>query len=409
MKKFLSFTLVIIILSGVLALPSFAQRTNVSVDALRFTKRPEFDGVLSEAEWGPMTISVKGSEAATMEDDSVNEFNTYTEFETEAMKDLLGFDLWLRWDDDYFYMGAIVHDPDGLCCPYGGKDLWNGDILQTRIDPYGPSSVMTTFIKDWNYLTDPWTSEYIDFGEAMLPDAPAALNPDANLAWREPTRIINSAFGLVKGLFPQGYNGIEDVIMKDTDVAIAVVNTGDGENTFTCDITYEIAIPWKTIVCKMLYRLGYEVKEGNVLGITVGTINSLGVNYNAFLQWGSGIFGGQFKHAPRTVGGSNAVTLSGEEVTPADEFPVYTEPVTTEFVPQETEVTSAVTAADIERKVGGPVDIDVDGGPSVGTIISIAACAVAVAGIIVFAVVASKKKGKNGDKAKKDDTSDKAE
>lgn len=391
MKKILTIALAVVMLAATFAVPAFAQQTNVSVEAAKFTKAPEFDGVISEEEWGPITITVKGSEAATKEDEEVNQFNTYMEFETEDIKEAMSYDLWLRWDADYFYIGAFVRDPDGFSCPNGGENIWNGDTLQTRIDPWGPGSAMLKKNPDWNYLNDAW-----DF---------AKMNFDGNekKAWLNPDKIINAGFGLVKGLQPQAFDMCTGVgaVMEGTDVAIATVDTGDGENTFTCETTYEIRIPWTTI-CRDCADSGFTVAEGSVLGMTLGVLNSNGANFNALLTWGSGIFGGQAKNARKTCGGSNAVTLAATEVAPADSFPKATEEVTTEEVTeapaqtQKTDDKSDATEA-ATKKDAGPVDIDVDKGGdglSTGAIIGIIAAAVVVVAVIVIAVVASKKKKK---------------
>jgi len=384
MKKILSVALASVLLAGSLVIPTSAAQSNVDADALKFTAQPTFDGVISEEEWGPITVTVKGSEAATKEDEGVNAFNTYMEFEEEYVQTGMEFDLWLRWDADYFYIGALVRDPDGFSCPDGGANIWNGDCLQTRIDPWGPSSAMLKKNPDFNYKIDEYAAATMNF------------ESNAKKAWLNADQIINAGFGLVKGLTPQAFDMQAEQLMTDTICAINKVDKGDMVDTFNCETTYEIAIPWATIGIE---KNNLTATEGTVLGMSLVMLNSSGASMNAFLTWGSGICGGQAKNARKTAGGSNAVTLSATEVTPAAEYSklaedtteVVTEAATTAKAEAKTE--ASTTAA--EKKDNGPTDYnDVDNSTTIPVWVWIVAAVVVVA-VIVIIVVASKKKKKN--------------
>lgn len=157
---------------------------------------------------------------------------------------------------------------------------------------------------DFNYKTDEWNTKR-DYEK----------NP--KLAWRNPANIINAGFGLVRGISKEAYDMESQKPMNDTLFGVRTVEKGDGVDTFNCENTYEIAIPWTTILANYP---DFKVEANVLLGMSAGVLNSNGADINSLLAWGSGIFGGQAKNARRTSGGSNAVTLSAEIVTPAAEY-----------------------------------------------------------------------------------------
>lgn len=396
MKKIISVVLACVLLSAMFVMPLSAAQSNVDVSALKFTKQPTFDGVISEEEWGAKTVTVKGSEAATNDDEEVNEFNTYMYFETEDVQEGMSYDLWLRWDAEYFYVAAVVHDPDGFSLPKGGDDIWNGDCLQMRVDPKGPNSIMVE--KDPSY--DYKTTEY-DYVKCNF-------SSDGARAWADAKNIINAGFGLVKKTTPQAYDMEKDVYMTETGtkVAINTIDTGDGEEVLTCETSYEVAIPWATI------GKDFQPAEETILGMSLVVLNSCGANFNAYLTWGSGICGGQAKDARKTCGGSNAVTLSADTVTPADSYAVATEEVTETEAPVTTEAPAAnngasTTKAPTTTKApDGPNDfggVKGEGFP-VWAIILIIVAAVVVVAVVVIVVVKKK-----GGKADAKDDADKGE
>ena len=161
MKKIISALLVCLFLVSLAVVPSFAKQSNVTVEAPKFTTAPTIDGVLSEDEWGAISVTVKASEAQNKDNKSegVNEYNTYFGLVGDAIVDPdfvenAYYDLWLRYDDDYFYVAVRVNDCDGgHSAPYQGDSVWNDDAVQLRIDPQGPNSKMKEDDPSYDYTT----------------------------------------------------------------------------------------------------------------------------------------------------------------------------------------------------------------------------------------------------------------
>lgn len=381
MKKIISVILACIMLSALFVMPTSAAQSNVDVSALKFTKQPTIDGVISEEEWGAMTFSVKGSEASTNSDESVNEFNTYIEFQDEEVREYFGYDVWLRWDADYFYIGAIVHDPDGHSLPQGGASIWNGDVIQFRIDPSGPNSCMKRADPNYDYKTTAF-----DFNKYIFKD-------DTSRIWVNASKLINAGIGLVNKTSAQAFDmqAEKDMTLDGTLVGITTVDTGDMVDTFYCETVYECAIPWATI--------GATGAENTLLGMTMVGFNSVAGSYNAYLTWGSGLCGSQSRDARKTAGGSNAVTLVADEVTPADTYAVVTTEVETvpDFIITEKADDGASTTKAPETttpKVDNPNDFDdvQNEGFPVWAIVLIVVAVVAVVAVVVIVIVKKKKK-----------------
>ena len=396
MKKFLAFVLCAVMLSAMLAIPAFAARTNVDADALKFASKPTIDGTLSTEEWGEKTVTVKGEEAANKDDkEAPSPTNTYMEFSNEAQLKM-SYDLWLRWDDEYFYIGAIVNDIDGFANTHSKDDIWNGDCLQTRIDPAGPASRMEEKIPGFNYLTDAYV-----FSKGNYKDNGAN-------AWANAKNLINAGFALVNGgKTVQAYDMEAKEIMTDTLCAITTVpNDPNSEEDFGCTTTYEIAIPWKTI------GEDFTPEADKILGMALVVLNGSGSGADSWLTWGTGICGGQCRDAQKTVGGPNAVTLKSDTVTPADTYdktPESTTPDTTTKAPDSTPTTTnAPTTTKAADKVNTPNDmsnIGNDGLPGWAIALIIVGAVVVVA-VVVIIIVAKKKGGAKADEANADDKKD---
>lgn len=120
MKKLLVFTFALIMLLNISVV--FASEPDKR-DALKFTKPPKIDGIISEEEWGPPTVAgiTHGSPAnATARHPEMG----------------LTYDLWLGWDTDNLYVGVKVLD-EALINHNTQASLWDGDALQMEIDPLG--------------------------------------------------------------------------------------------------------------------------------------------------------------------------------------------------------------------------------------------------------------------------------
>ncbi|MBR6917359.1 MAG: hypothetical protein IKN38_04170 [Clostridia bacterium] len=288
------------------------------VDAPYFDVKPKIDGIVSEEEWGYASVFasqayVGSSIVLTEEDDpDYNDYNTFfyrnpgAKSGYDAEKYNMSYTLWLRWDEDYFYIAAKVADPDGHSLKNGKRETWNGDALQFRLDPEGYNGVMGGFPDYYDAELDgkPWSSGDIDDICIGYVEAAGGF-----------TEIWNNA---------EGGEGVGMTEFSGGDALAAVVPVGAlysfDSDTYT---TYEAAIPWHYIdnynheYSDYSYRtpdgaIGREYGMSAVVYNADGTTGDAG--YNAGLAWGSGIINAQQEFYLRTCGGSNLITLSGDVV-----------------------------------------------------------------------------------------------
>lgn len=119
MKKILAIALACVMALS-MAFSMSAGTAAQEVNALYFNEKPTIDGVVTEEEWGEVTVRAdKNNPAFYITDDSVAD--NY-------------FDLWLRWDEDYLYLAVQTPETDGHSLPASGGSLWNGDVIQFRPD-----------------------------------------------------------------------------------------------------------------------------------------------------------------------------------------------------------------------------------------------------------------------------------
>ena len=118
MKRIVSVILAAVIstmlLISLLPLSVFAypnkSMVNDEVDVLHFSTAPNIDGIITTGEWGSPTVSVSTSGAATSSTTTPTIDQWYY---TSGHDKAYSYDLWLRWDTNYFYIGVKVDDPDG--------------------------------------------------------------------------------------------------------------------------------------------------------------------------------------------------------------------------------------------------------------------------------------------------------
>ena len=270
MKKFLALALVALMLAA-LALPMSA-KANETVEALYFDEAPKIDGVIEEDVWGEPTVVSKAGQATTYQ------------MGTDAV--VLEMNIWLRWDKDNFYIGVTSPDKDGQSLQAGEGSNWNGDVIQWRLDPFGPNSS--------GDATAPFSGKSVtnvSFGY-LTNDKKNSVWDHASLA--DPAKI-NAVFADKGGVF-----------------------------------TWEIAMPHAQ-ACAGDASIVKNIKEGFVYGLSLVRLNApTGGTYNAWLTWGDGVCGPQDNDLRC---GSNGVKLSSE---PA---------VVIEVVEEETEAAAAAKDA----------------------------------------------------------------
>ena len=328
MKKIISLMLVSIMLfAGVAAaIPASAVDWIEETDALYFDKKPYIDGYITEAEWGEPTTVIRQSDAVTVKDSDPGYNRFFYKLDTFDDTTLsLEYTLWLRWDENCFYVGVKAKDPDGHSLKNGRYNTWDGDAFRCRIDPEGSNAATfgATFTPDMTPDGKPWSSSGVcdlQFGYCEFAGGFTEAYDFINR--KGMTALSNNPLGACEiGIAPAGYS-------YSTDTANGIT-------------TYEIAIPWAYIEFDLnrgheFYKESYKVKtdaEGNIIQGPKGAIgreygmssvlyNADGASgahhYNALLSWGSGVCTVQENPEYfKTCGGSNAVILSGTKVSEA--------------------------------------------------------------------------------------------
>ena len=334
------------------------------------------DGTVTEAEWGKPLVEVSSEYAASFGGRAPSSENTYFWYNTKGndvakVKEKgMNFKMWMAWDEDYFYIAAVVDDPDSPMATQRGGAIWNGDTLQFMIDPEGPNSIVGG--QGFDPAAEnpfPWKSmergggqwkngglvanigaSYVTEGNLGFPDLydmSTRYDPQRVATWtqEDPPQIdywstnwygyeINWMTNWDEMLATQSApNEIMDTDnLNGAFAAILPVNLGTQTNQ-KWQTTYELAIPW-TLVSgthyefekvgdgeedyeKTLVRVVPDPKAGDEYGISVGLLNGVlgSSNYNAWLTWGSGIFHDQTDGVEFvTAGGSNSMVLSADEL-----------------------------------------------------------------------------------------------
>ena len=330
MKKILSMAIVCIMLAAIVMIPVGAEQTNVDVSALKFAKAPTIDGTLSEDEWGAPTYVIKATEAADKENASegVSDHNTYLSVKADIDGEFIDkfrndfdYNLWLRWDDRYFYVAVQVNDPDGHHATETGGNIWANDAVQLRVDPQGPDSKQAATAADRGETFDWKTTEW-DFAAGTSNSETDAFGGDGNpKVWNNAGKLINAGFALV-GDMPSEYGPVSyDMQAKAAMKGVLFSATTDfdpdaEEDNLSCVTNYEIALPWSVIGGK-LNGDDWKPETDTYLGMSLVVLNSGG---DVWLTWGCGICGAQGYDARETCGGTNAVLVSTEEITPKDGY-----------------------------------------------------------------------------------------
>ncbi|MBQ9940587.1 MAG: hypothetical protein IJO74_03510 [Clostridia bacterium] len=305
MKKLFAMLLVVATVCS-LAFVVSAARPNEEATVLKFTTAPELDGVITEAEWGKPTVHVVLGQATTEYKDARGD---------EEFEDNRWFDLYIRWDDNNYYVGAYM--PDTSHALKGSENaLWNGDCIQMGFDPHGVTATPET-------LQDPWSKDYTNMAFGLVSGEGNTLS---SWCWYGPCAN-------------EPVEGAKYNIKRDSGYT-----------------TYEIAIPWTS--------LGVEsVKAGDVYAATIARVlaEDEDYGYTGWISWGTGILG-KGSTEEQYLCGCNALRLSNVSATdpnaptttttpsaPAEQKPVEEKPAevpaeTPAETPAEAPATAPVTA-----------------------------------------------------------------
>ena len=116
-----------------------------TVEALQFDRLPEIDGKVTTDEWGqPTAAHIKYPENPQTDVADNNDTN-------------VEFTIWFRYTFDGFYVAAQTPDKNPCNKYVHDHNIWNGDALQMRFDPYGCTAdqgLIAASARDSNYSDD---------------------------------------------------------------------------------------------------------------------------------------------------------------------------------------------------------------------------------------------------------------
>lgn len=287
-----------VLLIAALAISASA-KDNTTVKAPKFTTAPVIDGVISTAEWGEPTAYAKvfvgrNDYKYDDEDNVMTSDFCFMDPSRVMYPNDITFDIWLRWDEQFFYIGVVSKDKYGLSTGMHVEeghpkyyDLWDGDALQFAIDAAGANSNGNPS----NPFGDMTSGMFFILGCMDSTGAETVLMNEVN---------YDEAIG--KGAIK--WNG-------------GVWPTFTGEpNTEAGYLTYEVAVPYASF--------GGKIEEGKTtgFGVTVARVsgtpgdavdedgNVIGQDwYENWLSWGDGVMGSTKDQLPEYRCGANSVIL----------------------------------------------------------------------------------------------------
>ncbi|MBO4870272.1 MAG: hypothetical protein J5585_11230 [Clostridia bacterium] len=262
-KVFAILTAAVIALSlcGAVSAAGTEEEAFATVDALQFDVLPDIDGKVSVEEWGQPTVAhIKYPE------------NPQTDICKDDQTDV-EFTIWFRYTFDGFYVAAQVPDTSPCNKYVHDHNIWNGDALQMRFDPYGcteDQGLTPASAREANYSAD--------YQELVF-----AYNTEDGLCY------TYCWHGIMVGLALQSEGG-------------SYAASNDGALT-----TYEIFIPWNELVTVLPH-------VGTTYGISAAILTATdGENNNEWqnwLEWGAGVINGRDDN----ICGTSRMVMSGETV-----------------------------------------------------------------------------------------------
>ena len=327
MKKTITWVLLAAMLLSAVALAIPVGAAEGDADYIRyiyaplFTQPPTIDGYISREEWGPADFTVTSNDAATINSNApLNNSFFYWRPGVGTQDKPMEYDVWFRWDANYFYVGIKVKDDDGHSLKGGKGNTWNGDAFQILVDYEGPNSLDGGFTFDPNLspTKEPW----------LYPD----LVPDFLVGY---VQIVGGFTEMYENTRKFGMTAYNNPAKGAALVAVAPAGLDYSPDTANNITTYEVAIPWSYIFYRedsvvtldTTKTVGEDTWGGidRELGVSMVVFNAEqnSSGYTHYLAWGSGVCGSQIDEAIATCGGSNCVTLSADTVTPAAEYLSY--------------------------------------------------------------------------------------
>ena len=232
-----------------------------TVEALQFDRLPDVDGKVTVDEWGQPTVAhIKYPE------------NPQTDIYDDDSTDV-EFSIWFRYTFEGFYVAAQVPDTSPCNKYCHDHNIWNGDALQMRFDPYGCTTdqgLIAASARDSNYS--------FDYQELVF-----ALNNEDGLCY------TYCWHGIMVGLALQSEGG-------------QYAASNDGSLT-----TYEIFIPWHELMTSLPHVGSSYGISAAILTATVGENND---EWQNWLEWGAGVINGRDDN----ICGTTRMIMSGKTV-----------------------------------------------------------------------------------------------
>ncbi len=236
------------------------RKEHATVELLQFDVRPNFDGSVSNLEWGQPIAEANAQNHVCFE---------------EKTNGGLSFTIWMGYDFEGLFLAVKTADEKHNNTHFGDdiRQMWDGDCLQLRVDEAGCTADQGLLVggSDVN-----WSEKMSEFAFAM--DADGATH---SYSWIG----VSACMSLDSGNY---------------QYSIAHI---DGYTT------YELFIPWENIVEQFPC-------VGDSYGITIGLLDSdAGEKATNYMEWGSGLFGFSNRFGENTYGSNKIVftdkTLSG--------------------------------------------------------------------------------------------------
>ena len=261
MKKLLSILITAVMIFSLCTFAEADEEAFATVEALQFDKLPEIDGKVSADEWGePSVAHIKYPE------------NPQTDVSKDDQTDV-EFTVWFRYTFDGIYIAAQTPDTSPCNDNVDNQNIWNGDCLQMRLDPYGcteDQGLVPSPSRDLNYSED-----YQEFAFAYCKDDGECYA----YCWH----------GIMSGLALQSEGGKYGA-------------SNDGTTT-----TYEVFIPWDELVYDMPH---VGMSYGIAAALLTATEGENDNKWQNWLEWGSGVINNRNDN----ICGTNRLVLSGNTV-----------------------------------------------------------------------------------------------
>ncbi len=259
MKKIISGLLIFAMVISMVCVVSADELEHATVELTQFDQTINFDGVVSNEEWGQPVAEANAQSHVCFE---------------EKQNGGMSFTVWMGYDFEGLFLAVKTADEKHNNTHFGDdiRQMWDGDCLQLRVDEVGCTADQGLLEggRDVN-----WSEKMSEFAFAM--DADGATH---SYSW----------FGVSEGMALDSGNG-----------QYRIAHSGG----YT---TYELFIPWENIVEQ-------APCVGAAYGITVGLLDSdAGEKATNYMEWGSGLFGFSNRFGENTYG-SNKIVFTDKTFT----------------------------------------------------------------------------------------------